>query len=104
MRSNAIDVLVVDSGGGADCRRPKPDGEMGGKNPLPDLQARLMSAAGATQAQTGTVSKSRTCLIFINQIREKIGVIFSNPRDHYRRKSAEMPLLGTYRYSAHRSH
>ena len=74
VRSGAIDVLVVDS---VAALVPKAvlDGEMGDSHM--GLQARLMSQA--LRKLTGTVSKSRTCLIFINQIREKIGVMFGNP-------------------------
>src|SRR6202453_1195365 len=74
VRSNAIDVLVVDSVA-ALVPKAELDGEMGESHM--GLQARLMSQA--LRKLTGTVSKSRTCLIFINQIREKIGVMFGNP-------------------------
>ena len=74
MRSGAIDVLVVDSVA-ALVPKAELDGEMGDSHM--GLQARLMSQA--LRKLTGTVSKSRTCLIFINQIRDKIGVMFGNP-------------------------
>jgi recombination protein RecA len=74
VRSNAVDVLVVDSVA-ALVPKAELDGEMGDSHM--GLQARLMSQA--LRKLTGTVSKSRTCLIFINQIREKIGVMFGNP-------------------------
>src|SRR6201994_1067950 len=74
VRSNAIDVLVVDSVA-ALVPKAELDGEMGDSHV--GLQARLMSQA--LRKLTGIVSKSRTCLIFINQIREKIGVMFGNP-------------------------
>ena len=74
VRSNAIDVLVVDSVA-ALAPKAELDGEMGDSHM--GLQARLMSQA--LRKLTGTVSKSRTSLIFINQIREKIGVMFGNP-------------------------
>ncbi len=74
VRSNAIDVLVVDSVA-ALVPKAELDGEMGDSHM--GLQARLMSQA--LRKLTGTVSKSRTCLVFINQIREKIGVMFGNP-------------------------
>jgi len=74
VRSNAIDVLVVDSVA-ALVPKAELDGEMGDSHV--GLQARLMSQA--LRKLTGTVSKSRTCLVFINQIREKIGVMFGNP-------------------------
>ena len=72
--SGAIDVLVVDSVA-ALVPKAELDGEMGDSHM--GLHARLMSQA--LRKLTGTVSKSRTCLIFINQIREKIGVMFGNP-------------------------
>src|ERR1700760_3374003 len=74
VRSGAIDVLVVDSVA-ALVPKAELDGEMGDSHV--GLQARLMSQA--LRKLTGTVSKSRTALIFINQIREKIGVMFGNP-------------------------
>jgi recombination protein RecA len=74
VRSNAVDVLVVDSVA-ALVPKAELDGEMGDSHM--GLQARLMSQA--LRKLTGTVSKSRTCLIFINQIRDKIGVMFGNP-------------------------
>jgi recombination protein RecA len=72
--SGQIDVLVVDSVA-ALVPKAELDGEMGDSHM--GLQARLMSQA--LRKLTGIVSKSRTCLIFINQIREKIGVMFGNP-------------------------
>src|ERR1019366_4878854 len=74
VRSNSIDVLVIDSVA-ALVPKAELDGDMG--DSLPGLQARLMSQA--LRKLTGTVAKSRTSLIFINQIREKIGVMFGNP-------------------------
>jgi recombination protein RecA len=74
VRSGALDVLVVDSVA-ALVPKAELDGEMGDSHM--GLQARLMSQA--LRKLTGIVSKSRTCLIFINQIREKIGVMFGNP-------------------------
>ncbi|MGP8184746.1 MAG: recombinase RecA [Terracidiphilus sp.] len=74
VRSGAVDVLVVDSVA-ALVPKAELDGEMGDSHV--GLQARLMSQA--LRKLTGTVSKSRTALIFINQIREKIGVMFGNP-------------------------
>jgi recombination protein RecA len=72
--SGAVDVVVVDSVA-ALVPRAELEGEMG--DPQMGLQARLMSQA--LRKLTGKVSKSRTCLVFINQIREKIGVMFGNP-------------------------
>jgi recombination protein RecA len=74
IQSNAVDVIVVDSVA-ALVPRAELEGEMG--EPQMGLQARLMSQA--LRKLTAIVSKSRTCLIFINQIREKIGVMFGNP-------------------------
>ena len=72
--SGSIDVLVLDSVA-ALVPKSELDGEMGDSHM--GLQARLMSQA--MRKLTGVVSKSNTCLIFINQIREKIGVMFGNP-------------------------
>jgi recombination protein RecA len=72
--SGQIDVLVVDSVA-ALVPKAELDGEMGDSHM--GVQARLMSQA--LRKLTGVVSKSRTCLVFINQIREKIGVMFGNP-------------------------
>ena len=74
VRSGAIDVLVVDSVA-ALVPKAELDGEMGDSHM--GLQARLMSQA--LRKLTGIISKSRCCLVFINQIREKIGVMFGNP-------------------------
>jgi recombination protein RecA len=74
IRSGAVDVVVVDSVA-ALVPKAELEGEMG--DPQMGLQARLMSQA--LRKLTAFVSKSRTCLIFINQIREKIGVMFGNP-------------------------
>src|SRR5499427_2778528 len=72
--SGSIDVLVVDSVA-ALVPKAELDGEMG--DSFMGVQARLMSQA--LRKLTGAVNKSRTCLVFINQIREKIGVMFGNP-------------------------
>lgn len=74
INSGAIDVLVIDS---VAALTPKAEieGEMGDKNV--GLHARLMSQA--MRKLTGSISRTRTCCIFINQIREKIGVMFGNP-------------------------
>ena len=74
VRSGAIDVVVVDSVA-ALVPKAELDGEMG--EPTMGLQARLMSQA--LRKLTAIVSKSRTSLVFINQVREKIGVMFGNP-------------------------
>ena len=74
VRSGALDVIVVDSVA-ALVPRQELEGDMGDAHV--GLQARLMSQA--LRKLTGAVSKSNTCLIFINQIREKVGVMFGNP-------------------------
>jgi recombination protein RecA len=74
VRSNGVDVIVIDSVA-ALVPRAELDGEMG--DSLPGLQARLMSQA--LRKLTAIVSQSNTCFIFINQIREKIGVMFGSP-------------------------
>ena len=74
VRSAGVDVIVVDSVA-ALVPRAEIDGEMG--DAQVGLQARLMSKA--MRKLTGSVSKSKTCLVFINQLREKIGVMFGNP-------------------------
>jgi recombination protein RecA len=74
IRSNSVDIIVVDSVA-ALVPRAELEGDMG--DPQMGLQARLMSQA--LRKLTAIVSKSHTCLIFINQIREKIGVMFGNP-------------------------
>ncbi|MCM8779497.1 MAG: recombinase RecA, partial [Candidatus Omnitrophica bacterium] len=74
VRSNAVDVIVIDSVA-ALVPRAEIEGEMGDQ--LVGLQARLMSQA--MRKLTAAISKSKTCVIFINQIREKIGVMFGNP-------------------------
>ena len=74
IRTNAIDIVVVDSVA-ALVPKAELEGEMG--EPQMGLQARLMSQA--LRKLTAIVNKSKTCLVFINQIREKIGVMFGNP-------------------------
>ncbi len=74
IRSGAVDVLVIDSVA-ALVPRAELEGEMG--DAQMGLQARLMSQA--LRKLTSVVSKSKTCLVFINQLREKIGVMFGNP-------------------------
>jgi len=74
VRSNAVDVIVIDSVA-ALIPRAEIEGEMGDTHV--GLQARLMSQA--MRKLVGAISKSRTCVIFINQIRMKIGVMFGNP-------------------------
>lgn len=74
IRSNAVDILVIDSVA-ALVPRAELEGEMGDAHM--GLQARLMSQA--LRKLTSTISKSKTCMIFINQIRHKIGIMFGNP-------------------------
>lgn len=74
VRSNAVDVIVIDSVA-ALVPRAEIEGEMG--EPHMGLQARLMSQA--LRKLSAAISKSKTCVIFINQIREKIGIMFGNP-------------------------
>lgn len=74
VRSNAVDIIVIDSVA-ALTPRAEIEGEMGDSHM--GLQARLMSQA--LRKLTGAISKSKTCVVFINQIREKIGVFFGNP-------------------------
>ncbi len=74
VRSNAVDVIVIDSVAALTPRK-EIEGEMG--EPHMGLQARLMSQA--LRKLTGVISKSKTCVIFINQMRMKIGIMFGNP-------------------------
>jgi recombination protein RecA len=74
VRSNAVDIVVVDSVA-ALVPRAEIEGDMG--DSLPGLQARLMSQA--LRKLTGVISRSKTTVVFINQIRMKIGVMFGNP-------------------------
>src|SRR6266581_1778165 len=74
VRSGAVDVVVVDSVA-ALVPKAEIEGEMG--DSLPGLQARLMSQA--LRKLAGAINRSRTAVIFINQLREKIGIMFGNP-------------------------
>jgi recombination protein RecA len=74
IKSNAVDIIVIDSVA-ALVPQKELDGEMGDSHV--GLQARLMSQA--MRKLTGAISKSKTCVVFINQIREKIGVMFGSP-------------------------
>ncbi|MCH8814453.1 MAG: recombinase RecA [Chloroflexi bacterium] len=74
VRSNAVDAIVIDSVA-ALVPRAEIEGDMG--DSLPGLQARLMSQA--LRKLTGAISRSRSAVIFINQLRQKIGVVFGNP-------------------------
>ena len=93
VRSNAVDVIVIDSVA-ALVPRAELDGDMG--DSLPGLQARLMSQA--LRKLTAAISRSGGAVIFINQIREKIGVMFGSPGDDHRRAGAEVLLLYTARH------
>ncbi|MEW5843693.1 MAG: recombinase RecA [Bacteroidota bacterium] len=73
-RSNALDIIVIDSVA-ALVPRSEIEGEMG--DPQMAMQARLMSQA--LRKLTGAISRSKTCVIFTNQLRSKIGVMFGNP-------------------------
>ena len=74
VRSNAVDIVVIDSVA-ALVPRAEIEGEMG--DSLPGLQARLMSQA--LRKLTGSIAKSKAAVVFVNQLREKIGVVFGNP-------------------------
>ncbi|MBU4479612.1 MAG: recombinase RecA, partial [Candidatus Omnitrophica bacterium] len=74
VRSNAVDIIIIDSVA-ALTPRAEIEGDMGDSHM--GLQARLMSQA--LRKLTGAISKSKTCVVFINQIRMKIGVMFGNP-------------------------
>ena len=95
VRSAAIDVVVIDSVA-ALVPKAELEGEMG--DALVGLQARLMSQA--LRKLTAVVSKSKTTLIFINQIREKIGVMFGNPETTTGRPGAEVLLVRPDRHPA----
>ncbi len=99
VRSGAIDVLVVDSVA-ALVPRAELEGEMG--DVQPGRQARLMSQA--LRKLTASISKSRTMVIFINQIRMKIGVMYGSPETTTRRPGAEVLRLGAPRHPPHRRH
>ncbi|MBZ5538138.1 MAG: recombinase RecA [Acidobacteriia bacterium] len=92
IRSSAVDVVVVDSVA-ALVPRAELEGEMG--DAQMGLQARLMSQA--MRKLKGIVSKSKTCLIFINQLREKIGVMFGNPDNRTRVKIVKNKLASPFR-------
>jgi recombination protein RecA len=74
VRSNAVDIIIIDSVA-ALVPRAEIEGDMG--DSLPGLQARLMSQA--LRKLTAAISRSRAAVIFINQLREKIGIVFGNP-------------------------
>ncbi len=89
VRSGAIDIVVIDSVA-ALVPRAEIEGEMGDSHV--GLQARLMSQA--LRKLAGALNNTKTTAIFINQLREKIGVMFGSPRDDHRRQGAEVLRLG----------
>ncbi len=93
IRSNALDVIVVDSVA-ALVTKAELEGEIG--DATVGAQARLMSAA--LRKLTSLISRARTCCVFTNQIREKIGVMFGNPGDDPGRKGAQILRERTRRY------
>ena len=97
VRSGSVDLVVIDS---VAALTPKAEieGEMG--DSLPGLQARLMSQA--LRKLTGTIKKTNTMVLFINQIRMKIGVMFGNARNHHRRQCTQVLCLGSSRYPSYR--
>ena len=97
VRSGAVDVLVIDSVA-ALVPRAELEGEMGDSQP--GMQARLMSQA--LRKLTASINRSNTMVIFINQIRMKIGVMYGSPGDHDRRQCAEILRLRAPRHPPHR--
>ena len=97
VRSNAVDVIVIDSVA-ALVPRAELEGEMGDAHM--GLQARLMSQA--LRKLTGTISKSNTIVIFINQIRMKIGVMFGNPETTTGGNALKFYASRAARHPAHR--
>ena len=96
VRSNAVDMVVVDSVA-ALTPRAEIEGEMGDQ--LPGLQARLMSQA--LRKLTGTIKKTNTMVIFINQIRMKIGVMFGSPETTTGGNALKF-RIGAHGYPPHR--
>ena len=97
VRSGAIDVIVVDSVA-ALVPRAEIEGEMGDSHV--GLQARLMSQA--LRKLAGAISKSNCVAIFINQLREKVGVMYGNPEVTPGGRAIEVLFLGAHRYPPHR--
>ena len=93
IRSGAIDLLIIDSVA-ALTPRAEIEGEMGDTSV--GLQARLMSKA--LRKLTGTISKTGCCCIFINQLREKIGVMFGNPETTTERACFKILFVSANRY------
>ena len=94
--SNSIDVLVIDSVA-ALVPRAEINGDIGDSHV--GLQARLMSQS--LRKLTSLISKSRTCVIFTNQLREKIGVMYGNPEVTTGGKALKVLLLYSFRYSSY---
>ena len=99
IRSGGIDCVVVDSVA-ALVPRAEIEGEMG--DSFMGIQARLMSQA--LRKLTGIVSRSNYALVFTNQLREKIGVMFGNPGDHPRRTGPQVLRQRPPRHPPHRDH
>ena len=99
IKSNAVDVVVLDSVA-ALITKAELEGQMG--DATVGAQARLMSQA--MRKLTSFISKSKTCAIFTNQIREKIGVMFGNPETTPARAGVEVLLLSARGYPSHRGH
>ena len=93
VRSGGVDVIVIDSVA-ALVPKAEIEGEMGDQ--LPGLQARLMSQA--LRKLTSNIKRTNTLVIFINQIRMKIGVMFGNPGNHHRRQCAQVLRVGAPRH------
>ena len=98
IRSGAVDIIVIDS---VAALTPKAEieGEMGESKM--GLQARLMSQA--LRKLTANINKTKTCVIFINQLREKIGVMFGNPETTTGWKCPKVLCFSATGYSPHRS-
>ena len=99
VRSNAVDIIVIDSVA-ALIPRAEIEGEMGDSHM--GLQARLMSQA--LRKLTGAIAKSECIVVFINQLRDKIGVMFGSPETTTGGRSPQVLRLGSHRHSAHRRH
>ena len=97
VRSSAIDIIVIDSVA-ALVPRAEIDGEMGDSHV--GLQARLM--AQALRKLAGVVNKSRTCIVFINQLRMKIGVLYGNPETTPGGPRIKILRKRTFGYTPHR--
>ena len=99
IRSGALDVIVIDSVA-ALVPKAEIEGEMGDSHV--GLQARLMSQA--LRKMTGALAQAGTTAIFINQLREKIGVFFGKSGDHHRRQGIEVLRVRTYGHPPYPDH